>query len=369
MFPQIKQCYICQNIYMQLTSSQCFYVESQILITIMNTKPACNKNVIYPSLMTGFMSTESSLGPADRGDRPKCLIIYNPTAGRRRRRKLDAGMAKLRDMEISVALAETTGPGDSETMARDAEDGLTMIVVAAGDGTINGAVNGLMARAAAGRPVPPLGILPLGTANVLAGELGLPTQSEAAARVLATGRTARINLGRANGRYFSIMAGVGFDARVVERIDPSVKRLLGKGAYVLATLRELIELTPARFHVVADDAALDASAAVIASGHYYAGRFVLAPKASLVGSRLQICVFRRFGRWAVIRYLIAMALGLLPRLSDFMVVPAESATVTGIEGSPVQGDGDILAHLPLNAEIVPRAIEVIVPEASALAAG
>ncbi len=276
-------------------------------------------------------------------------------------------MAVLRDKGVAVELAETTGAGDAEVMAREADDGLSMVVVAGGDGTINGAINGLMARAANGRPVPPFGVLPLGTANVLAGELGLPARLEAAATVLAEGPTARINLGRANGRYFSTMAGVGFDARVVERIDPAVKRLLGKGAYVLATLRELLELAPARFHVTAGNGPLDASAVVIASGHYYAGRFVLAPNASLVGRQLQICVFQSSGRWAVIRYLVAMALGLLPRLSDYTVIPAESALVTGAEDTPVQGDGDILARLPLRAELVPQAIEIIVPEGSALA--
>lgn len=304
--------------------------------------------------------------PEQAGSR--CLIIYNPTAGDRRRRKLDVALATLRSRGLSVELAETTGPGDSEVMARDASDGVSMVVVAGGDGTINGAINGLMAQAAAGRSVPPFGVLPLGTANVLAGELGLPAQPEAAALVLAAGQRARINLGRANGRYFSTMAGVGFDARVVERIDPAIKRRLGKAAYVLEALREWLALTPARFQVTADSRSLDASAVVIASGHFYAGRFVLAPKASLVGRELQACVFQGSGRWAVIRYLAAMPLGLLPRLADYKVIPAATVTVTGVDGAPVQSDGDILAHLPLRAEIAPRALEVIVPEGSALAA-
>ncbi len=298
----------------------------------------------------------------------RCLIIYNPTAGKRRRRKLNAALATLRSTGVSVDLAETAGPGDAEVMARDAADDVSMVVVAGGDGTINGAINGLMARLAAGRPVPPFGILPLGTANVLAGELGLPARPEDAASVLAAGQRARINLGLANDRYFSIMAGVGFDAQVVERIDPAIKRRLGKGAYALETLREWLALTPTRFQVVADGECRDAAAVVIASGRYYAGRFVVAPKASLVGDDLQVCVFRTSGRWAVMRYLAAMALGLLPRLSDYMVIPAATVTVTGVVGAPVQGDGDILAHLPLHAQIVTRALEVMVPEGSPMAA-
>ena len=314
------------------------------------------------------MSGETQPGAAHDHAGGRCLIIYNPTAGSRRRRKLDAALATLRSGGVSVDVTETTGPGDSEAMAKDAADDVFMVVVAGGDGTINGAINGLMARAAAGRSVPPFGILPLGTANVLAGELGLPARPEDAASVLAAGQRARINLGRANGRYFTVMAGVGFDAQVVERIDPAIKRRLGKGAYVLETLHEWLALTPARFQVIADGERRDAAAVVIASGRYYAGRFVVAPKASLVGDALQVCVFRKSGRWAVMRYLAAMALGLLPRLSDYNVIPAATVTITGVEGAPVQVDGDILAHLPLHAEIVPRALEVIVPAGSALAA-
>ena len=314
------------------------------------------------------MGSDSQPGAMHDHAGSRCLTIYNPTAGNHRRRKLDAALATLRSAGVSVELAETAGPGDAEVMARDAADDVSMVVVAGGDGTINGAINGLMARLAAGRPVPPFGVLPLGTANVLAGELGLPARPEDAALVLAAGQRARINLGRANDRYFSIMAGVGFDAQVVERIDPAIKRRLGKGAYALESLREWLALTPARFQVIADAERRDAAAVVIASGRYYAGRFVVAPKASLVGHELQVCVFRKSGRWAVIRYLAAMALGLLPRLPDYEVIPAATVAVTGVEGAPVQGDGDILAYLPLRAEIVPRALEVVVPEGSPLAA-
>ena len=315
------------------------------------------------------MSSASSPKAPAQPDRTGILIIYNPTAGRRRRRRLDAALAVLRARGIAVELAETAGPGDSETLARDADDALSMVAVAGGDGTINGAINGLMARGAAGRPVPPFGVLPLGTANVLAAELGVPAGVAAAAAVLADGATARINLGRANGRYFSIMVGVGFDARVVRRVDPAVKRLLGKGAYVLETLRELAAPSPDRFAVIADGARLEAAVVVIASGHYYAGRFVLAPQASLIGRHLQVCVFQRSGRWAVLRYLAAMTLGRLPRLGDYRVIPADTATVTGPADAPVQGDGDILAGLPLTVEIAPAALEVVVPCGSPLASG
>lgn len=309
------------------------------------------------------------------------LVIYNPTAGRRRRRRLDAALAVLRAQGVEVSLAETGGPGDPEAMARDAEDDVSVVVVAGGDGTIKGAVDGLAARAIAGRTVPTLGVLPLGTANVLAGELGLPLDAVEAARVLADGVTADIHIGYADGRCFLIMAGVGFDASVVARIRPAMKRVLGKAAYVVEALRELARPQDCRYRVSVGGETFEAAAVVLANGHYYGGRFVLAPNASLTAPELQVCLFLRSGRWSVMRYFVAIALGLpgrwgsathvaaaalglLPRPEDYRVVPATEATITGPPGAPVQGDGDIIGTLPMTARIAPQTLGIIVPAGS-----
>ncbi len=311
------------------------------------------------------------------------LVIYNPTAGRRRRRKLDAALAVLRARGVEVRLAETAGPDDPEAMARDAEDDVSLVVVAGGDGTIKGAVEGLVARGAAGRTVPPLGVLPLGTANVLAGELGLPADAADAAGVLADGVTADIHLGYADGRCFLIMVGVGFDASVVARIRPSMKRLLGKAAYVVEALRELARPQDRRHRVTVGGETFEAAAIVLANGHFYGGRFVLAPNASLTAPEFQVCLFLRSGRWSVMRYFVAIALGLpgrwggathvaaaalglLPRPEDYRVVPATEVTITGPQGSPVQGDGDIIGTLPMTAGIAPQTLKIIVPAGSSI---
>ena len=324
------------------------------------------------------------LGMSSGGPARRCLVIYNPTAGRRRRRKLEAALAVLRTRDIAVDLADTTGSGDAETMARDIEDGVSMVVVAGGDGTIKGAVDGLMERAAAGRSVPPLGVLPLGTANVLAAELGLPSDPVDAAAVLADGATADIHLGRADGRCFLIMAGVGFDAAVVARINPAMKRVLGKAAYVFESLRELLRPQGRRYRVVLAGEEIDVAAVVLANGHYYGGRFVLAPSASLTAPELQVCLFLQSGRLSIVRYFVAIALslpgrwgsgshgvaatlGLLPRPEDYRVVLATEVSVTGPPGAPVQGDGDIIGSLPMTAGMAPGTLRVIVPAGSAIA--
>src|SRR5690606_30882041 len=122
----------------------------------------------------------------------------------------------------------------------------------------------------------PLGIIPMGTANVLAAELGLPDDAAGIAHVIAAGASAPVCLGQANGRHFIQMAGIGFDAYVVSRVHPRVKRLLGKGAYVMESLRAFRGFAFHRYRVTIDGRTYVAASAVIANGHYYGGRFTCA---------------------------------------------------------------------------------------------
>src|SRR5690242_8459419 len=138
------------------------------------------------------------------------MVIYNPTAGRRRRRKLDAVVDALTQHGVQVTLRATTCRGDAERLSGEASSrDFDRLVVAGGDGTINEAINGLRDRTL------PLAIVPLGTANVLAAELDLPLDPPAVAEAIVQGRPRAVAIGRVNGRAFAMMAGVGFDAYVV----------------------------------------------------------------------------------------------------------------------------------------------------------
>src|SRR5262249_4555204 len=154
----------------------------------------------------------------------------------------------------------------------------------------------------------------LGTANVLAAELGIDTLAEAAEAATA-GRPLLCRPGLANGRAFVMMAGVGFDAHVVAGVSAPLKRLLGKGAYVLEMLRQLRRFPFPCYRVEIDSAVHEATSAIIAHGRYYGGRFVVAPEARLDQPELHVCLFRRGGPWHTVRYALALALGRLPGLA------------------------------------------------------
>jgi YegS/Rv2252/BmrU family lipid kinase len=287
---------------------------------------------------------------------PRILIIHNPVSGRRRAPLLDAVLQRLRAAGCMVALCRTERRGDAERLAADASpDRYDAVVVAGGDGTINEVLNGMAASTL------PLGLIPMGTANVLAAELDLPSSADGIARTLLDGRRKRIDLGLASGRRFAMMAGVGFDAHVVRGIDPRIKRAVGKGAYIWQSLVEMMRYRPQRFSVTLDGARYDAASAVFANGHYYAGRFTCAPAARLTDACLHVCLFKSQGRLAVVRYGVALLMGTLHRRSDIEIVPAARISIMGAVGDPVHGDGDIIGGVPLEIAMDPAGIEVIMP--------
>ena len=284
----------------------------------------------------------------------RVLVIYNPTAGWRKRRRLMRTLARLERLGCQVELRTTTARGDAEAMARAADPAVFDAVVAAGgDGTINEVLNGL-----ADSPLP-LALLPLGTANVLAAEIGLTSSPRRVAEAIAQGRLRQVFLGSANGRRFAMMAGVGFDAHVVQRIDLRLKRMIGRMAYVLGTIAEFWRHRPVSYRVEIDGMTYSAAAVIVAKGHYYGGKFVVAREARLDEPRLRVALFERAGRWNVLRYTAGLVLGRLDRVPGLTVLEAERLTIRGPAGDPVQADGDLVAQLPLSVTLADRPIMLI----------
>lgn len=303
-------------------------------------------------------------GSALKQPRRRVLVIFNPTAGRGRRRRLERALSRLSEHRIEFELRETQAVGDAAAHAREST-GFDIVAVAGGDGTINEAANGLVA--CGGPTVASLAIIPLGTANVLAAEIGFKNMSpEYAADAIALGEPVGAYVGVANGRVFCQMAGVGFDAQVVENVDPRIKRRLGKLAYVLETLRLLVRYRPEFYSVSVDGEERLASSAIVANGHYYAGRYTCAPTATIDRPEFQVCLFGKAGRLHVIRYSWGLLTGRLHKFCDVTVAPARSLSVSAVSAEwsdgPVQGDGDVIARLPADIVVSPVRLNFMRPE-------
>lgn len=301
------------------------------------------------------------------------LLILNPIAGRRRRGLVDAVVERVRAEGWTVDVVETTAEGHACRLAEacDAER-YGVVAVAGGDGTINEVVNGLARRAAT---APPLAIVPLGTANVLAHELGLGFSARAVARTVTAGRAFRVHPGEAKGgdaatgtpRRFSLMAGAGFDAKVVAGVSAPLKRRWGRGAYVWRSLVEARRYRPVRYAVEIDGVRHEAASVIVTRARHYAGPYVVAPAASLGEPLLHVCLFERWGWLQTLRFGAALLMGALPRTPGYRVVAGHRVrvSVTNDAGEhrrqPVQIDGDDALSLPVSIGLSKETVRVLRP--------
>lgn len=324
------------------------------------------------------LSEAPTLRAAKSGKSSRVLVIYNPAAGQWRKRKLRTTLAALKGLGCVITLFATGKAGDAQERALTlTADEFDVVVAAGGDGTINEVANGL---ANAKGAVPPLAIIPLGTANVLAEEIGLRGNPRAVARAIAGGQRMHVHLGdvvkydpsgeasglgsaaRAEGgRYFLMMAGVGFDAHVVANVDLALKRRTGKIAYVVETLVQGLRYGFPRCRVTIDGQGHDAYSVVVCNGRHYGGPFVAAPKASLAEPAFEVCLLEKGGYRHVIRYGVALVMGRLSSLPDVQILTGKHLKIEGEAGLPVQGDGDIIATLPVEIGVAERTLELVVP--------
>jgi diacylglycerol kinase (ATP) len=287
-------------------------------------------------------------------DGTRILVIHNPVSGRRNAARLDRVLGRMRETSAQITVRETGAPGEAETMAGEAR-GFDVVAVAGGDGTVNEAINGL---AGLGHKAPPLAFIPLGTANILAHELGLPRSASGLAEIVLNGERRTAWPGSANGRRFLLMVSTGFDARVVAQVGSGLKRCLGAGAYVVSAFKEMWR-SGGRCRVTVDGKdgeTLDAATVIITRARHYGGGFILAQGARLGEKKLYVVCMEGSGVWNTLRYGAALLRGQLHRLGDVRILTGISVTVEGPPGDPsesgeaggaVQMDGDLAGTLPL----------------------
>ncbi|TAN45004.1 MAG: diacylglycerol kinase family lipid kinase [Rhodospirillales bacterium] len=287
----------------------------------------------------------------------RIAVIFNPTAGRRHGWRFQATVERL---EGQVTLYRTTKPGDATEMASSmVGEGIDVVVAAGGDGTINEVVNGMAGSSLA------LGIIPLGTANVMAHELGIGTRPDKVAAAINSGKRRRLHLGRVHsadqpgGRLFVLMAGAGFDAQVVADVSSALKRHTGVLAYVVETIGGAMKYPFPKLSVNVDGHAHEAVTAVVCNGPLYGGPFVAAPKADLTKPGFEVRLLLRPGLRNVLRYGAALVMGRLDTLPDALSVLGSKVVIDGPVGAPVQGDGDILAHLPATITVADETVDVL----------
>jgi diacylglycerol kinase (ATP) len=296
-------------------------------------------------------------------------LIVNPNSGPWDvRRELPAVLNHLEEHGWWTTLHQTERPGEATQLAREARDqGLDAVLVVGGDGTINEVINGL-----AESPVV-VGVLPGGTSNVWAKELGLPTRSPRhllplvdAVRALVPGATRRIDLGKANGRYFLQWAGLGLDAEVTYAMEPRTRRQrrLGTLTYVVAGVTAAINLVGTRTRIWIDDERIYRRSIliVISNSQLYGGKVRIATDARLDDGLLDVNIFAGTGFGSAIRTALGVITGLHVRDPRHSFYRGSSIRVEAEKPMAIHLDGDPFDTTPLECTVIPKALAVLVPK-------
>lgn len=288
-------------------------------------------------------------------------VIANPTAGRGRTPRLVAALADaLRARGAAVSTHATSGPGDAAAhVASLADDATDRLVVVGGDGTLHEAVNG--------RPGPlpwPVAIVPVGTANLVARDVGttLRPDAEAHAAVVLEGEPWTVDLLETDRGRTLAVAGAGLDAEVVAAVARARRGGLGGYARWFAPIaRTFADYRPPRLVATVDGREVEGGAVVVQNTRCYGGLFTLSPEARMDDGRLDVVVLVHARRRDCFRLLLGAYTGRLAADRGVRILSGTSVRVRAERPTPVQVDGDPAGTTDFSARVSPRALTLLRP--------
>ena len=272
-------------------------------------------------------------------------------------RILQRTIAALAGGGISPRPLPTSAAGEAGSLAQEAvRQGADLVLVLGGDGTVNEVVQGLIHSNV------PLGVLPGGTANVLAMELGLGSRTETAARRLAAFEPRPVALGRITGsfgsRYFLLMAGAGLDANIVYEVSAGLKNAVGKLAYWAAGFLRFFKRVE-QLEVSVDDQVHRCGFALVSRVRNYGGDLEIATGASLHDDHFEVVLFEGSNPLRYAWYMLNVAAKRVQRIRGVRVLQAHRVEI--LTETPVQIDGEYMGRQPVSIEIVPGALHLLLP--------
>lgn len=295
------------------------------------------------------------------------LLVVNPTSGGGRRQVLiQKALKYFRKKGDEVVVHWTQCPGDATAVVQNqGTQGFDAVVAAGGDGTLHEVIQGLQGTGV------PLGILPWGTGNVFAKEMGLPRRVKAQCRVIRKGRALDVDLGLADGHPFLLMASFGIDAYALASAGSWIKKLWGLAAYAWAGLRAVVRYRHRLLEVQLDDGRVDRGSYVLVSNtRLYGAFFVLHPRINPTDGQLDVFVFRDLGRWSFLGMVTQLLWHTLVRsraiprfLGRHGMHQTRSLRVIPGRDRPMQLDGDPFPGAE-EFSIVPRSLRVLIPRRS-----
>ena len=254
-------------------------------------------------------------------------------------------------------MCATSRSGEAEALARHAvAEGFGKIVAAGGDGTINEIVNGIAGKNVA------LGLLPLGTMNVFASELGLPANDLSRCwEIIRENRIRPVDLPSANGKHFVQLGGVGLDAQAVKETSRAFKRNFGPLSYMISAA-QIASRAPPRLRIESENAVTEeGSFVLVGNGRLYGGRFPFFKQAVIDDGLLDVVVFKRLNYIEIIRYLQNVIFTPQITSPEVEYFQTRRLRVSSDENVPVEIDGELIGNCPVEFKIRAGGLHVLAP--------
>jgi diacylglycerol kinase (ATP) len=289
----------------------------------------------------------------------RALLLINR---RSRSGNIDSVVFKrLKEYGISLVEEQIDDPGRIPSAIREHCPRMDLVILAGGDGTMNSAIEAILACKL------PLGILPTGTANDLARTLGIPPDLDRACEIIGNGLLHQIDLGWVNGKHFFNVASLGISTKVAHCLSPDIKRRWGRLSYFYALLGVIRENRPFRAMVVCDGkmVRLRSIQISVGNGRYYGGGLAVAADAVIDDGQLDLYSLRPLSFWQMLRLAPALYEGEHGRSRDKVVfLHGSEMRIETSRPLAVDTDGEVTTRTPAHFRVIPRAIAVHVPSAS-----
>ena len=286
---------------------------------------------------------------------PETIVILNPTAGSPEH--VRSWQERVESLAGDCPVRVTSHPGEAEELAQRAiDEGFTRIVAAGGDGTVNQVANGLADRKAA------LGVLPMGSVNVFAMELGLPLYNlRRCWDIIEDTNIRQIDLPIANGRYFVQLAGVGLDAQVVKETSLAFKRSFGPLSYLISAAQIAARQPPKLFIESEETSVEEGSFVLVGNGRLYGGPFPFFKHAIIDDGLFDVVVFKRLGYLEIVKYLQDVVFSSDIKVPEIEYFQTRQLRITSEQDVPLELDGELAGNCPVDFRIRGKALRVLTP--------
>lgn len=284
----------------------------------------------------------------------KICIIFNPRAGSGKLAKLNKIITEL-NKNNTVTLFETTAAGDATNIARTESAHFDIVAAAGGDGTINEVVNGI-------DPNTPLAIIPMGTANIVAIEAGISNNTKAICAAINQGKTKKAYVSTINNKKFILMAGIGYDAKVVNNINPKLKKVFGKLIFALEGLKQFFKLKEFNITVTSNNQTHYANWVLITNAKYYAGPHSITKRTNIFNEDLVCYLFQDLTKLSFLYNLfLIIFFGDLSKSKKIKTIYSSSFDISSQHTTPIQCDGEPFGYLPATVQTNKEFINLLIP--------